>query len=70
MLRYFGSGTSSDSLPGKTFLLLVLVLLLPILPRYLIGLRIFGWGALAIVLLYITLAIAIFRGEQVSFVNR
>jgi hypothetical protein len=61
MFRYFGSGTSSDSLPGKTFFLLVLVLLLPILPRYLIGFRIFGWGALAILICYVVVALEIVR---------
>jgi hypothetical protein len=40
MFRYFGSGTVADPLLAKVFFLLVIVLLLPVVPRYLIEFRV------------------------------
>lgn len=52
LFRYVNSDTRSHPITGRLFFLLLIVLFLPVVPRYLIESRLFGWGALAILALY------------------
>jgi hypothetical protein len=62
--RYVGSGSVSHWLISKAFFFLLIILFLPVVPRYLIDFGLFGWGALPILLLYMILTVEMFRSKR------
>lgn len=64
--RCVNSGAVAHRALVKVFFLLLLILFLPMIPRYLIVFRVLAWGALPILFLYIVLTLEIFRPERVK----
>ena len=66
LFRYVNSGQAAHrTLPGAYYVLL-LIFFLPVVPRYLIASRAFGWGALPILLLCSLLVVEIVHNERNS----
>ena len=66
LFRYLNiEGISRKSL-SQAFYIVLLVLFLPVIPRYLIGSSMFGWGALPLLLIFTVLAAEILYHEQTT----
>lgn len=63
--RYVSSGLTAHRVVSTGFFVLVLILFLPGVPRFLIEYRSFGWGALPILLVYISMVVEIFSRRRV-----
>ncbi|HEY2918295.1 MAG TPA: glycosyltransferase family 87 protein [Candidatus Binatia bacterium] len=63
IFRYVNSGGATRGVLSRAFFFLLIILFLPVIPRYLIELSALGWGALPILLLYIVLTVEIFHRE-------
>jgi hypothetical protein len=63
--RYINSGEATHGVLSRAFFFLVLILFLPVVPRYLIEFSALGWAALPILFLYVLLVVEIFhRGKD------
>jgi hypothetical protein len=63
--RYISSGSASNSVISRAFFFLVIILFLPVVPRYLIEFKSFGWGAIPVLALYMLLGLEIFRCSRI-----
>ncbi len=61
LFRYFSTDGATHTILSRTFYILVLIIFLPVVPRYLINFSVLGWGALPIVLLYIIPTVEMLR---------
>jgi hypothetical protein len=66
LFRYINRGWVRHWIISGVFFSLLLIGFIPLLPRYLIQFRSFGWGALFTLILYIILSVELFRRERVS----
>lgn len=66
LFRYISWGWVRHWIISGVFFSLLLIGFIPLLPRYLIQFRSFGWGALFTLILYIILSVELFRRERVS----
>jgi glycosyl transferase family 87 len=64
--RCVNSGAVAHRALVKVFFLLLLILFLPMIPRYLIVFRALAWGALPILFLYIALTVGIFHRQPMN----
>jgi hypothetical protein len=62
--RYVNSGAVSHRVVSTAFFFLLIILFLPIIPRYLIKVSAFGWAALPTLAFYIILVVEIFRRRK------
>jgi hypothetical protein len=63
--RYISSGSASHSAISGAFFFLVVILSFPVVPRYLIAFRSFGWGAIPVLFLYMILTVEVFRRSRI-----
>jgi hypothetical protein len=63
--RYISSGSASNWAISRAFFFLMIILFLPVVPRYLIEIKSFGWGALPVLALYMLLGLEIFRCSRI-----
>ena len=61
--RYVSSSGASRRAAANSFLILLILLFFPLVPRYLIQAGSFGWGASAVVLLYIVIGVEILKRD-------
>jgi Glycosyltransferase family 87 len=59
--RYLNSGAVTDRVIANAFFFLLIILFLPMVPRYLIKLSALGWGALPILAFYLIFMLEIFH---------
>ncbi len=64
--RYVSSGWVSHRLISNAFFCLVIILFLPVAPRYLIEFKSLGWGAIPMLVLYALLSLEIFRHRRIQ----
>ncbi len=67
LFRYIGRGWVSDGLVSGSFFTVLLIGFTPLVPRYLIQFKSFGWGALFVLTLFMIVSVEIFRRERVAF---
>jgi len=70
LFRYVESGAVNYPAVSAAFFCLLIILFLPVVPRYLIEASALGWGALASLVLYAILTVEICRREQMNCSNR
>jgi hypothetical protein len=63
--RYISSESANDW-ASRGFFFLLIILFLPMVPRYLIDYRSFGWGAIPVLILYMVLSLEIFRRSRIQ----
>jgi hypothetical protein len=68
LYRYVGSGSRRNT--SIVFFGLLLILFLPVVPRFLIEVKLFSWGALPVLLLYTILAVEIFSRRRLAPANQ
>jgi hypothetical protein len=66
-LRYVMQNTVSSKAISNIFFLLILVFLIPVIPRYLIQYSALSWAAVPILVFYVTLIVEIFYRRRISF---
>jgi len=66
VFRYVNSGWATHGALSTTFYFLLIVLFLPVVPRYLIKFSALGWGALPILFLYVILSVEIFHRRRME----
>jgi hypothetical protein len=64
--RYLNSGAVTDRVISTGFFFLLIMLFLPMVPRYLIKFSAFGWGALPILLFHVILTVEILRQKPMQ----
>ena len=67
LYRYVSSGSRRNT--SIAFFGLLLIMFLPVVPRFLIEVKLFGWGALPVLLLYTILAAEIFCRQRLAAVK-
>jgi len=68
--RYINGERVIHGVPSSVFFFLLIVLFIPLVPRYLIEFSMLGWGALLILALYSILAAEIFHRKQINIGSR
>jgi len=68
LYRYVSSDACQNT--STVFFGLLLILFLPVVPRFLIEVKLFGWGALPVLLLYMILAAEIFFRRGLALSNQ
>ena len=68
LYRYVSSGSRQNT--SIAFFGLLLIMFLPVVPRFLIEVKLFGWGALPVLLLYMILAAEIFCRQRLAAVKQ
>jgi hypothetical protein len=63
--RYISSGSANDW-ASRAFFFLVIILFLPVVPRYLIDYKSFGWGAIPVLMVYMVLSLEIYRRSRMQ----
>ncbi|MGH7794635.1 MAG: glycosyltransferase family 87 protein [Candidatus Binatia bacterium] len=66
LFRYISSGAVSDRTVANLFFFLLIILFLPLVPRYLIKFSVLGLAAVPVLLLYTILSLEIFRRNRVK----
>jgi glycosyl transferase family 87 len=61
---YISSERAIHKTLSRAFFFLLIILFIPLVPRYLIDFSVLGWGALPVLLLYTTLIVEIVQGER------
>lgn len=69
LFHYLSRGWASHRAMSGVFFCLLAIGFIPILPRYLIQIRSFGWGALFTLILYIVLSLELYRRDRLSIVS-
>jgi hypothetical protein len=64
--RHISSGSPSDWVISSIFFFLLIIFFLPVVPRYLIEFKAFGWGAIPVLALYAILSLEIFRRRRLQ----
>ena len=64
IFRYVNADETVHKALPQVFFFLLIILFLPVIPRYLIDIKALGWGALLSLLLYVVLSIEIFHRER------
>lgn len=64
LFRYLNSNEPTHWATFQGYYFLLILLFVPFVPRYLIYLRLFGWGSMPILLLYALLALEILRRQR------
>jgi hypothetical protein len=64
IFRYVNADDAIHGALPRVFLFLLIILFLPVIPRYLIDAKSFGWGALPSLLLYVILTQEIFKRQR------
>jgi len=70
LFRYVSTDEVTHRALSRAFYIVLIILFLPLIPRYLINLSALGWGALPTLLLYAVLIVAIQRHERMRSANR
>lgn len=70
LFRYINSGEVNLRVMSTAFFLLLIILFLPVVPRYLIKFSALGWGALPIMVLYIILVVEISYRERKNLLQQ
>lgn len=64
--RYVSAGSVSHRFISNSFFFVVIILFLPVVPRYLIEFKSLGWGAIPVLFLYALLSLEIFRHRRIQ----
>jgi hypothetical protein len=70
LFRYVSTDGVTHRALSRAFYIVLIILFLPVIPRYLINLSALGWGALPSLLLYAVLTAEILRRERMRIENR
>ena len=69
IFRYISTNEATHAVLSRTFYVILIIVFLPVIPRYLIDQSALGWGALPILLLYAVLVVEILRHERIKIVK-